>query len=197
MSTHLRPRVGFVLERALGHDSHAANLHHTLSTEARIDAELFDVRWDVTGIQTRLPLFNSNWTVRAGVRARRGIKRMNGDGRLDALFIHTQVPAVLASDWMKRVPTVVSLDATPLQYDQLGEHYEHHRGPRAVEALKYRASKRCFERAAHLVTWSAWAKQGLIDGYAVPPDKVTVIPPGVATPAWEPPGPRTERPGPT
>ena len=47
-----------------------------------------------------------------------------------ALFIHTQVPSVLAARWMKRIPTVVSVDATPIQYDQLGAQYMHQRrGP--------------------------------------------------------------------
>ena len=87
---------------------------------------------------------------------------------------------------MRRIPTVVSLDATPLQYDELGEHYAHEPGNARVEQLKYRANRRCFERAAHVVAWSEWAKQGSSTATASPADKVTVIPPGVDSVALVP-----------
>src|SRR5262249_42128654 len=126
---------------------------------------------------------------RAGVRARRGIGRIHSREALDALFIHTQVPAVLSQRWMKRIPTVVSLDATPIQYDELGAHYSHSTGPAAIERVKYRANRSCLHRAVHVVTWSEWAKTGVVDGYGVAPDKVTVVPPGVTPALWKRPGP--------
>jgi glycosyltransferase involved in cell wall biosynthesis len=87
---------------------------------------------------------------------------------------------------MARVPTIVSVDATPLQYDELGAHYDHRAGNRHVERLKWRANRACFQRATHIVSWSSWAKHGLVDGYGVDADKITVIPPGVAPSAWAP-----------
>jgi glycosyltransferase involved in cell wall biosynthesis len=79
---------------------------------------------------------------------------------------------------------VVSLDATPKQYDALGDHYDHGTGPAPVERLKTLINRRCFERAAHIVTWAEWTKQSLISDYAVDADKITVIPPGVETGRW-------------
>jgi glycosyltransferase involved in cell wall biosynthesis len=108
------------------------------------------------------------------------------------LFVHTQVPAVLLGRWMRRFPTVVSLDATPMQYDSLGEFYAHPVGSRLVERLKWSANVRCFRRAAHIVTWSQWAKQGLIDDYGIEESKITVIPPGVDCERWSPPDPRPD-----
>src|SRR5262245_55713270 len=104
------PHVGFVVERSLGHITHADNLRRLLPDEAIIDADLFEVPWDTDGVAARIPVFNSNWTVRAGLRARRAIGAMQRRQALDALFIHTQVPAVLAGRWLKRIPTVVSVD---------------------------------------------------------------------------------------
>jgi glycosyltransferase involved in cell wall biosynthesis len=104
--------------------------------------------------------------------------------RPDVLFVHTQVPAVLLGAWMRRVPTVVSIDATPQQYDELGEHYAHTPGHPRVERAKFHANRRCFERAAHLVSWSQWGKQGLVEGYGIDPGKVTVIAPGVDVDRW-------------
>ena len=125
-----------------------------------------------------------NWTVRAGIRTRRAIRRLRKGGPLDAMFIHTQVPAILSPDHVKRVPTVVSLDATPIQYDELGAHYGHDTGGRTVERLKWRANKACFARAEEVVAWAEWTKQGLVDRYDVPADKVVVIPPGVDYDRW-------------
>ena len=186
----VRPHVGFVVERSLGHITHGDNLSRVLPSERAVDAELFQVPWEVEGWPARIPVFNRNWTVRAGLRARRGIRQMHRTRALDGLFVHTQVPAVLSPDWLHRVPTVVSLDATPLQYDELGAQYEHRQGSRPVEGIKWRANQTCLRRAAHIVTWSAWAKAGVVEGYGIDPDGITVIPPGVTPDLWHPAGRR-------
>jgi len=85
---------------------------------------------------------------------------------------------------------VISLDATPKQYDELGAHYEHREQPSPIERLKFRIARNRFDRARHLVTWSEWTKQGLVRDYGVAPEKVTVIPPGVDTAEWRRPAPR-------
>ena len=94
------------------------------------------------------------------------------------------MPAVLSPDHVRRIPTVVSLDATPLQYDELGAHYDHGRSNDCVERLKWKANRACFRRARHIVAWSAWAKQGVVDGYGIDEAKISVVPPGVATALW-------------
>jgi glycosyltransferase involved in cell wall biosynthesis len=109
---------------------------------------------------------------------------MRGDGPIDAMFVHTQVPAILIPDVLRRIPTVVSLDATPIQYDELGEHYGHDTGSRAAERLKWRANRACFARSRAIVAWAEWTKQGLVDRYDVPAEKIHVIPPGVDFARW-------------
>jgi glycosyltransferase involved in cell wall biosynthesis len=54
----------------------------------------------------------------------------------------------------------------------------------------------CFRLARHIVTWSEWTKQGLVEEYEVPAAKVTVIPPGVDTRSWTPPESNTSKVGP-
>jgi glycosyltransferase involved in cell wall biosynthesis len=179
----LRPRVGFVLEQTLGHITHANNLQHLIGDDETIEAVFEPIAFDVDGWAARVPGFG-NWTVRAGIRTRRAIRRLRKGGPLDAMFIHTQVPAILSPDHVKRVPTVVSLDATPIQYDELGAHYGHDTGGRLAERLKWQANKACFARAAEVVAWAEWTKQGLVDRYDVPADKVVVIPPGVDYARW-------------
>lgn len=183
-STARPPRVGFVLEQTLGHITHSANLHQLVSADPAIRADFAPIEFGVTGWSARLPVFRSNWTVRAGLRARRAIRGLRRSGPLDAMFVHTQVPAVLCPDLLSRIPTVVSLDATPIQYDELGAHYGHATGSPRIERWKWRANRLCFARAAAVVTWAAWTKQGLVDRYDVPADKIVVIPPGVDHGRW-------------
>ncbi len=180
------PRIGFIVEQALGHITHGQNLQRVVAEDNEVQALWGLPTWDSTGIESRLPGIRSNWTLRAGLQARRFLGAANRQARLEALFIHTQVPAVLAQDWMERIPTIVSLDATPQQYDSLGDFYQHRAGPDWLEKLKWRLNRDCFRKARHLVTWSEWAKQGLVDEYQVSPEKVTVIPPGVDVAAWRP-----------
>jgi len=85
---------------------------------------------------------------------------------------------------MRRISTVVSLDATPLQYDELGHFYSHGVGHPTVEQAQQALNLRCFRTARQLVTWSTWAKVGLVDGYGVDPERVRVIPPGVWCDRW-------------
>lgn len=183
---------GFLLEQTLGHRTHSQNLQANVPKDPTIRPIWGPIEWNLTGLEARIPVYNSNWTVRAGLRARQVIRQIQRQNRLDALFVHTQVPAVLLADWMKRVPTIVSLDATPRQYDALGAYYAHQSGPHWLETLKWRANVRCFQQAHKIVAWSQWTKAGLVEAYDVPAEKVIVIPPGVNTKEWTRPLPQTQ-----
>jgi glycosyltransferase involved in cell wall biosynthesis len=100
------------------------------------------------------------------------------------------VPAVLAQGWLRKIPGIVSLDATPLQYDELGAFYKHEKGPAWLENWKWRLNRDCFKSARRLVAWAEWTKLGLVRDYEVPADKITVIPPGVNVQEWRRPMPR-------
>lgn len=177
------PRFGFVLEQTLGHITHSANLEHLLADDPRFELAVERVAYDLDSPLAKLPGYR-NWTVRAGLRARRAIRRLRKGGPIDALFVHTQVPAVLNRGAVARHPSVVSLDATPIQYDELGDHYGHDTGGRLAERLKWRANRACFAAADAIVAWAEWTKAGLVERYDVPADKVTVIPPGVDVARW-------------
>jgi glycosyltransferase involved in cell wall biosynthesis/GT2 family glycosyltransferase len=179
----LAPRVGFVLEQTLGHITHSHNLEHLVGADPSVDAVFAPIGFEVEGWPAHVPGFG-NWTVRAGVRARRAIRRLKRRGPVDAMFVHTQVPAILSPDHVRRIPTVVSLDATPIQYDELGAHYGHDVGNPVAERLKWRANRACFHRARAIVAWAEWTKQGLVDRYDVAAEKVHVIPPGVDYARW-------------
>lgn len=188
--------IGFIMEQALGHVTHTKNLQAAVPHDPEVTAHWGLVPFEAQGFAARIPVYKSNWTVRAGLRARGQVAGIARRTKIDALFFHTQVPAVLVADWVRRVPTIVSLDATPIQYDTLGDSYNHAKGPAALERLKWRLNRDCFRAARHLVTWSEWARQGLIDDYEVPAEKITVIPPGVTTAEWKRLQPRVPHAGP-
>lgn len=169
-----------MIEQTLGHVTHTANLRALLADEPRLATTFVPIPFDREGWAARLPGFG-NWTIRAGWRARRALRSLP---RPDAVFFHTQVPAVLNIDRLRRIASVVSLDATPIQYDELGAHYEHATGSRPVERLKWRMNRAAFAAADAIVTWAAWTKDGLVRDYGVPAGKIHVIAPGVDMATW-------------
>jgi len=189
-------QIGFIIEQALGHITHGQNLQTNLQKIPDIQAHWGFPAFEVEGLAAKIPVYKSNWTVRAGWRTRRAVAEMHRKTTLDVLFFHTQVTAILSPDWLRRIPSVVSLDGTPLQYDALGAQYDHKTDPPWLEKLKYRLNQLCYRRAAQLVTWSAWAKNSLVNDYGVPAEKITVIPPGVNAAEWQNPTPRVNQEGP-
>ena len=111
---------GILLEQSLGHVTHAKNLLTNVALDPEVRAHWGLIDFKAMGVAGRIPVYKSNWTVRAGVRAYREVARMNRRTKLDALFFHTQVPAILAQRWLRKIPGIVSLDATPRQYDEVG-----------------------------------------------------------------------------
>ncbi len=180
---------GFVIEQVLGHVTHTRNLQRLIPQDASVQVAWGLPTFETSGISARIPLFNSNWTVRAGLRARRALAEIEREfsqcgQHPDVLFFHTQLTAALSPDWLSRYPSIISLDATPLQMDQLGAVYDHPTSAPWLENLKMRLYQSAFSRAKKLVTWSEWARQGLISEYGVDPDKIVVIPPGVDPALW-------------
>ncbi len=177
-------QLGFALEYSLGHTTHAQNLKRVLAARPEISPTYIDLPYDgLSGAWTRLPGVRSNWSLRASLGAYLALR-----GRaqsLDAALFHTQVTSLLSPGLMRQMPSVISLDATPVQYDALGAFYGHTpSGNARVEALKARMNKRAFCASRHLVAWSQWAKDSLVADYGVAPDKISVIPPGIDTELW-------------
>ena len=176
-------RAAFVLEQTLGHVTHSDNLTNLIRADDRFEPTFLPIKFEVRGLAARIPGYG-NWTVRAGVRARRAIRQMARRSGIDVMFIHTQVPAMLAGHWMRSIPTVVSLDATPMQYDGLADHYGHALGSARVEEWKRRVHLRSLRRARHLVAWSNWTRDDLVQNYGIPAERISVISPGVDVAKW-------------
>jgi glycosyltransferase involved in cell wall biosynthesis len=168
----------FVLEQALGHVVHAMNIERVLADHTDIDATIIPITpQTATGVRS-LPLLR-NWSVQSSLAARRALRRHIAARRPDALFVHTQVAALFARDAMRKIPTIVSMDATPMNFDTVGGAYGHGRQGDMVEAGKRAVTSRALRGAKAIVTWSHWAAASAVEDYGVDPDCVHAIPPGV------------------
>jgi glycosyltransferase involved in cell wall biosynthesis len=172
-------RFLFVIEQGLGHTVHGANLDAVLAGETGIEATVLRVRPGETEFVRPLPL-TSNWSIQASWAARVVALRHLRHNPADAVFIHTQVAALFARSIMERVPTVVSLDATPMDFDTMAEAYGHARQSAVLERVKLTVNRRALAGAAAVVTWSAWTARSVVRDYHVRDDAVQPIYPGVA-----------------
>jgi glycosyltransferase involved in cell wall biosynthesis len=181
----MRPvQAAFVMEQTLGHVTHHLNLATAVHRQTAVVPTWIPIPFATSGLERMVPAFATNWSVRASLRARRRLGSALADRRHDALFFHTQVTSLFSVGLMRTVPTVISLDATPINYDVVGAAYGH-ASPAGgwLDERKHRLNRRAFHAARRLVTWSAWARKSLIADYGVDPEKVTVLAPG-ASPAY-------------
>jgi glycosyltransferase involved in cell wall biosynthesis len=174
-STTFKP--GFVVEQILGHITHSLNLKRVLNDEETCEPSWFDVPFRPDGLVYRVPPLSINWSLRGSYYARSALQSAEAKN-LDALFVHTLMMGMLGSSVFRRIPTVISVDATPLNLDEFADAYEHRRLPAPVEALKLRLTRQMLKEAKAYVSWSEWAKRSLVDDYGVDADRVSVITPG-------------------
>lgn len=174
----------FFLEQALGHRTYSQNLCRALQKDPTIDAEIVEVA-PHSAPRGLKPVWHYGGAL--AVDARIKLESSTRKRPPDCLFIHTQVLAVLARSIIRRIPTVISMDASPVDYDTMGGPYGHRRGKAPVEALKRRHYRRLFDAAAGLTVFSGWAADSLIDHYGVPGEKIQVIPPGIDIRRFAPP----------
>lgn len=173
----MKRRIGFVIEQALGHVSYGMGLKQALAPRGDIELEWLEVPYE-PGRFGKIPVIGRNWTLRGSTRAYRAVARAHERAPLHALFIHTQTIGLFCGPHMAEIPTLLSLDATPINYDELAGVYGDSVGSAPVEKAKLWAHKSVMKRVAAFTTWSHWAKASLERDYGVPADSVTVLHPG-------------------
>ena len=173
------------MEQTLGHVTHHKNLERWAADRGDMEPVWLPIAVSQPDLWERLPVVKSNWSLKASLRARASVARARRSGPLDALFFHTQTTALFSIGAMRNVPSVVSLDATPKNYDVVAAAYGDQRDkPGWISNRKSDWNRASFRQAAHLVTWCHWAKMSLVCDYGIDPSRVTVIPPGVDLAEW-------------
>jgi glycosyltransferase involved in cell wall biosynthesis len=177
------PTITFCLEQALGHRAHGQNLeaalqrHPCQSRVIRVEQPQRE--------RVRVP-----WAVRGSAGAYKALRDARPSG---PVFFHTQTISLFAPAAVRGRPYVVSVDATPVQVDAMGEWYQHRQGPRYIEAPKRTWYRTVLKRATAVVAWSEWASKSLQDDYGVPAAKILVAHPGASTAVFN--LPREDDPG--
>jgi glycosyltransferase involved in cell wall biosynthesis len=178
-------RLGFVMEQTLGQVTHTQNFQQWVATDPDVDPTWILITFDPKEPWSDTPVIRNNWTLRASLQARTRVREALRTKTFDALFFHTQVTALFGHRLMAEIPSIVSMDATPLNFDIIGSPYAHKPSAvRQVEAVKNALTRRTFQRARHLVIWHQWGKQSLMEDYGAPADKVSVVPPGINLEKW-------------
>jgi glycosyltransferase involved in cell wall biosynthesis len=175
---------GFAIEQLLGHVTHSKHLKQWVSQDSSIRPVWLPIEASKNDIWERVPVVRTNWSLKSSLRARDEIRETLRHQSLDALFLHTQSLALFAVPLMQRIPTIISTDATPLNYDRVGAGYGHKASSSFIERQKFLWTCQTYQAAAALVTWCNWAKESLIADYGITADKVSVIPPGIDLEQW-------------
>ncbi|HSS59979.1 MAG TPA: glycosyltransferase family 4 protein [Candidatus Limnocylindrales bacterium] len=188
-------RFAFVLEQTLGHGAHARNLRRALDRQTGIEPTVIELGFETASPALRHVPLLSSWSLRASIAARAALRSRVRLGALDGIFVHTQTASLLLGGLMKDIPTVISLDATPKNFDTVGRGYGHQAGLAAVEGAKTAMYRRTLRAADELVVWCQWAAGSLVSDYGITPHKIHVIPPGVDLDLFQP-SSSERRPGP-
>ncbi len=179
-------RAAFVMEQSLGHVTHGMNLRDFLSAQQEVVPTWLPIPFTVGGAGRALPLWRSNWSLRASWRARRALEGALGTSLHQAVLFHTQVVSLFSTGIMKRVPSIISLDATPINFDTVAQYYDHRPATDGwVDRQKYRLVREAFHAASALVSWSEWAKGSLTDDYGIEASKIHILAPGAAPAYFE------------
>ena len=181
--------VGFFMDQIAGHVTNYHNLRAVAKDEAEMDARWYEISYRKPGGSIErlrdeyMPFMPSyiSGVARGTLEMHRALRQ----AECDVIFTNASV-RIFFSRTFQAVPTLLDLDATPLQIDRMEAYSNGWRDPQPLAALKWHLFKRTLDAAARIQAWSQWAKQSLIDDYAVPGEKIQVIPPGVRLNFWQP-----------
>jgi glycosyltransferase involved in cell wall biosynthesis len=174
-------RVCFFAERQVGIGSAAAAVEPYV--RARPDSTWVDVTyWKKGGLIERLPF------ARGAASALRGYLQTGSglrQGPFDALMFLTHNPAVLQPQHLRRTPTLLWMDVTPVQLDSLADTYGHPLDANpATRFVKHALVSHALRTAAVCVAWSEWVRRSLVTDYRVDESRTRVVPPGIDLSRW-------------
>ncbi|MBI3945917.1 MAG: glycosyltransferase family 4 protein [Armatimonadetes bacterium] len=170
-------RLACIFEHSIGHATFQKNLAGQVTRWPDVTAQWHPLPFDSN---RRWPPRRLNWTLRSGLMARQALRGVTAD----ALFFHTQVPALLCPDHLARVPTILSMDATPAQNARLGIYGGAAQKHAPARRLASRWVAWSARKALRVVAWSDWVRRSLIEEYGLEPDRIAVIPPGIDVRLW-------------
>jgi glycosyltransferase involved in cell wall biosynthesis len=184
------PQILSIIETHMGHGTYANLMKEYFSKACSCQV---DFNWynDERELQTRILnrllsfKFPNQWiqnqdldfnrfriSIGFAYMARRLVARKLSQAHYSALYLHTQVMALLSVDFMKNLPTVVSIDLTAVQASQekTDPKFRWTYNPNVL------LEKRVYEAAARIITTSEFARKSVIEDYNIDSKKVKAIP---------------------
>jgi glycosyltransferase involved in cell wall biosynthesis len=157
-----------------------------VSQRADVRADFLPIDLVADDIWARVPGIRGNLALVASARAASALNASAKRGKLDAALIHSQSIGLFSTRFMGRVPTIISTDATPANFDTLNEGYGTVMRAGWVEAMKRVWTRWTFRTAGLLLAWSNWVKDSFVNDYGVPEEKVVTLHPGIDVDLWHP-----------
>jgi glycosyltransferase involved in cell wall biosynthesis len=183
------PQILSIIESHMGHGTYGNLMREYFNKISSCNVDFYwynDEREMQTRILNRLLSFKfpnewiekqnldfNRFRIRTGFAymARRLVARKLSQGDYSALHLHTQVMALLSVDFMKNLPTVVSIDLTAVQASQekTDPSFRWTHTPNVLQ------EKRVYEAAARIITISDFARKSVIEDYNIDGEKVKTI----------------------
>ena len=188
-SSDARPlRVAFVMEIGLGHTTVYKLFQKVVGEDPRIVPTWIPVEFKPDDFLARVPKVRHDIVLRGGIKGYRQLRAASSGTDFDAVFFHTQMVAIFCTRMMRKIPTLLSIDATPSQFAAMGAHYGLGDPERTSlrERIRERWYREAFTRAASVICMSEWAAEGVQRDYGLPADRTRVFYPGVDLVKWAP-----------
>jgi len=184
MSTTDRPRLLFGAYMAGGNATILQNLEEVISARPDLDSDWLRIDMDAESqrLDRRPARAIIPGTIRNSMVTGERIGRLERQGRpFDAAYFFQQTICMFLWRFRRRVPYLVALDGTPLWYARNDLWYAQPRfDPTSpVSRLKQELTRRVYAGAHHLLPLSFSCKDSLVEDYRIPPERITVVPPGI------------------
>ncbi|MET0387988.1 MAG: glycosyltransferase family 4 protein [Polyangiales bacterium] len=188
-------RFVFAVENNAGNAVYGQNLVRAIAGRSDVEVELLPIALIADDIWGRIPLFRSFYALGASARTATALYPQARRKQLDGMLIHSQSIALFSLELMRRIPTAISSDGTPLGLDRMAAGYYQPTYAPAFERMKHAWTKAAIRAAHTLIGWSRWVVDSYVNDYGADPARTAVIPPGVDTALWRPDPSRRPRDG--
>lgn len=180
-------RIAFAIEDQLGHRALLANLRASLAAERTVEPIWCPVDPRGEGFLA-WPRVRDKHALVFGLKLRKLMRDVSANIAPDAFFVHTQRMAHFAVDHMRKVPTFLSIDATPRELDDIyGPLTGNVSRPHGLYwKIRDAVHRRTYRAARGVITMSDLVARTLSNSYGVDPGEILVLLPGVDTDAWRP-----------
>ncbi|HEX4669359.1 MAG TPA: glycosyltransferase family 4 protein [Solirubrobacterales bacterium] len=184
-------RVLFLDEGILGGRTLMAQLRYALGAHPEIEARFMEIppanRLERLLLRRSRRLGDADlhtlrWRLRWSWRARRILKRQAKWA--DVALVNTQASALLSRGPMRRLPCVLSIDASAHQYEELEYGRPRDRWSPVQERMAVRLERRAIGGAAKTLAWTEWTAAGLRSEYDLPEEELATIHPGLDLGWW-------------